>query len=292
MCVGVCGSLWAAGVRRLECCRGRVNGAARLFVLPPLPHAERCSGPTAAHWALDATQTLSRWEIIKSNYKDTHGKHYTLTHTHTLCLALAPPCPFVLVHLIAQLDELQEATLASLMEMMALRSAHPSLGTPLSREEGLKRVLHHPCGSRFLTLLGYKATNQVSTSSFSPHPAPRLQIQVQQDYLETPIQPLKCFFLLMRLQSWSVSACLQENHNGTRSAKAPEVSSTRHTLRSHTRQPSMPKRYLTLYSMCCFFSSFIFVPGVNKYVLAFGYFFMFFPQIHWIRCLVAFIPLF
>lgn len=85
-----------------------------------------------------------------------------------LCLSLAPPCPFVLVHLIGRLDELQEATLASLMEMMALRSGHPSLGTPLSREEGLKRVLCHPHGAHFLTLLGNKVTNQVSTSPF-PH---------------------------------------------------------------------------------------------------------------------------
>ncbi|XP_060767692.1 sentrin-specific protease 7b [Neoarius graeffei] len=115
----------------------------------------------------------------------------SVLHTNTA----APPCPFVLVHLIGRLDELQEATLASLMEMMALRSGHPSLGTPLSQEEGLKRVLYHPNGARFLTLLGNKVTDQ-------------------------------------------------ESHNGIRSSKAPEVTSTRHTLRSHTRQPSMPRRLI------------------------------------------------
>ncbi|KAF4093392.1 hypothetical protein AMELA_G00001520 [Ameiurus melas] len=112
-------------------------------------------------------------------------------HEHTA----APPCPFILVHLIGRLDELQEATLASLMEMMALRSGHPSLGTALSREEGLKRVVCHPHSAHFLTLLGNKVTNR-------------------------------------------------ESHNGTRSRKLPEVTNTRHTLRSHTRQPSMPKRLI------------------------------------------------
>ncbi|KAB5526181.1 hypothetical protein PHYPO_G00148760 [Pangasianodon hypophthalmus] len=121
-----------------------------------------------------------------------------LLHTELSALhkqTAAPPCPFVLVHLIGRLDELQEATLASLMEMMALRSGHLSLGTPLSREEGLKRILCHPYGAHFLTVLGSKVTNQGS-------------------------------------------------HNGTRSSKAPEVTSTRHTLRSHTRQPSMPRRLI------------------------------------------------
>ncbi|XP_017314381.1 sentrin-specific protease 7b isoform X2 [Ictalurus punctatus] len=121
-----------------------------------------------------------------------------LLHTELSALheqTAAPPCPFILLHLIGRLDELQEATLASLMEMMALRSGHPSLGTALSREEGLKRALCHPHGAHFLTLLGNKVTNR-------------------------------------------------ENHNGTRSRKLPEVTNTRHTLRSHTRQPSMPKRLI------------------------------------------------
>ncbi|XP_046696353.1 sentrin-specific protease 7b [Silurus meridionalis] len=112
-------------------------------------------------------------------------------HKHTS----APPCPFVLVHLIGRLDELQEATLASLMDMMALRRGQPSLGTPLSQEDGLKRVLRHPRGAHFLNLLGRKVTSQEST-------------------------------------------------NGTKSTKVPEVTCTRHTLRSHTRQPNMPRRLI------------------------------------------------
>ncbi|KAF5896084.1 interphotoreceptor matrix proteoglycan 2-like, partial [Clarias magur] len=112
-------------------------------------------------------------------------------HEHTAAL----PCPYVLVHLTGRLDDLQQATLASLMEMMALRSGHPSLGTPLSREKGLNRILCHTHGAQFLTLLGNKVGNK-------------------------------------------------ESPNGTRSVKSPEVTGTRHTLRSHTRQPSMPRRLI------------------------------------------------
>ncbi|KAG7315438.1 hypothetical protein KOW79_021526 [Hemibagrus wyckioides] len=114
----------------------------------------------------------------------------SVLHKHT-----APPSPFVLLHLTGRLDDLQEATLASLMEVMAVRSGHTSLGTPLSREEGLKRVMSHCHGAQFLTLLGCKVTNQ-------------------------------------------------ESQNGTRSVRAPALMGIRHTLRSHTRQPSMPKRLI------------------------------------------------
>ncbi|KAK3510020.1 hypothetical protein QTP70_025310 [Hemibagrus guttatus] len=121
-----------------------------------------------------------------------------LLHTELSVLhkdTTAPPSPFVLVHLIGRLDALQEATLASLMEVMAVRSGHTSLGTLLSREEGLKRVMSHRHGAQFLTLLGCKVTNQ-------------------------------------------------ESHNGTKNVRAPAVSGIRHTLRSHTRQPSMPRRLI------------------------------------------------
>ncbi|KAM9494714.1 sentrin-specific protease 7b isoform 2-T2 [Clarias gariepinus] len=121
-----------------------------------------------------------------------------LLHTELSALhkhIAAPPCPFVLVHLIGRLDDLQQATLASLMEMMALRSGHSSLRTPISREQGLKRILCHPLGAQFLTMLGNKVGNK-------------------------------------------------ESPNGTRSVKAPQVTGTRHTLRSHTRQPSLPRRLI------------------------------------------------
>lgn len=89
-----------------------------------------------------------------------------------LCPPLAPPSPFVLVHLIGRLDDLQEATIASLMEMMSVRSGHTSLGTALSQEEGLKRVTCHRHGAQFLTLLGNKVPNQVSPSPFPQFTSP------------------------------------------------------------------------------------------------------------------------
>ncbi|TSK67285.1 Sentrin-specific protease 7 [Bagarius yarrelli] len=79
-------------------------------------------------------------------------------HKHTA----APPSPFVLVHLVGRLDDVQRATLASLMDVMAVRSGHTSLGRPLSREEGLTRVTCHRHGAHFLNLLGNKVANQES----------------------------------------------------------------------------------------------------------------------------------
>ncbi|KAK2819534.1 hypothetical protein Q7C36_021180 [Tachysurus vachellii] len=120
-----------------------------------------------------------------------------LLHTELSALhkdTTAPPSPFVLVQLIGRLDDLQEATIASLMEIMSVRNGHTSLGTALSREEGLKRVTCHRHGAQFLTLLGNKVPNQ--------------------------------------------------SHNGARSGRAPAVTGIRHTLRSHTRQSSMPKRLI------------------------------------------------
>lgn len=92
-------------------------------------------------------------------------------HACMSCRPLAPPCPFVLAYLTGRLVELQEATLVSLMEMMALRSGHPSLGTPVTREEGLKRVLRHRRGAQFLNMLGNKAAFWVSPVPFliPPH---------------------------------------------------------------------------------------------------------------------------
>ncbi|KAI5627621.1 sentrin-specific protease 7 [Silurus asotus] len=138
----------------------------------------------------DSSSSLLFFSLSDAQARLIHTELSAL-HKHTS----APPCPFVLVHLIGRLDELQEATLASLMDMMALRRGQPSLGTPLSQEDGLKRVLRHPRGAHFLYLLGRKVTNQEST-------------------------------------------------NGTKSTKVPEVTCTRHKLRSHTRQPNMPRRLI------------------------------------------------
>lgn len=116
------------------------------------------------HTELSALHEQTAGEIIEICLsREMHTLHIYLIPRPSL----APPCPFILVHLIGRLDELQEATLASLMEMMALRSGHPSLGTALSREEGLKRALCHPHGAHFLTLLGNKVTNRVSPCSYT-----------------------------------------------------------------------------------------------------------------------------
>ncbi|KAL7833972.1 hypothetical protein AOLI_G00289320 [Acnodon oligacanthus] len=79
-----------------------------------------------------------------------------LLHTELSALRIthSQPCPFVLVTLVGQLDELQSALLASLMDVIGLRYGRPFLGVPLSWAEGLNRLHCHPRGSQLLTLLG------------------------------------------------------------------------------------------------------------------------------------------
>lgn len=71
-------------------------------------------------------------------------------NTHTSGQA----CPFVLLVLSGQLDDLRVALLASLMDVIGLRYAQDSLSNPVSWADGLSRLLCHPRGEHFLSLLG------------------------------------------------------------------------------------------------------------------------------------------
>ncbi|XP_056304112.1 sentrin-specific protease 7b isoform X2 [Danio aesculapii] len=71
-------------------------------------------------------------------------------------------CPFVLLVLSGQLDDLQVALLSSLMDVIGLRYAQDSLSNSVSWADGLSRLHCHPQGEHFLSLLGqnYKDTGQ------------------------------------------------------------------------------------------------------------------------------------
>ncbi|XP_037390422.1 sentrin-specific protease 7b [Pygocentrus nattereri] len=130
-----------------------------------------------------------------------------ITHAHS------QPCPFVLVTLVGQLDELQSALLASLMDVIGLRYGRPSLGVSLSWAEGLNRLHCHPRGSQLLTLLGQgdrvdgQHTEEEKTKEGSP------------------------------------AGTRPSRAEGA--TKATDAMATRHTsLRSHTKQQSQPRRLI------------------------------------------------
>ncbi|XP_022521102.2 sentrin-specific protease 7b isoform X1 [Astyanax mexicanus] len=79
--------------------------------------------------------------------------HTELTAIHSTH-ATGQPCPFLLVTLSGQMEELQSALLASLMDVIGLRYGRSVLGVPLPWAEGLNQLHLHPRGGQLLTLLG------------------------------------------------------------------------------------------------------------------------------------------
>lgn len=63
-------------------------------------------------------------------------------------------CPFVLLVLTGQLEDLQTALLASLMDVIGLKYGHEILSNALSWADGLNRLHYHPRGEHLLSLLG------------------------------------------------------------------------------------------------------------------------------------------
>lgn len=70
------------------------------------------------------------------------------------CVSPGQPCPFVLLVLSGQLDDLRVALLASLMDVIGLRYAQDSLSNSMSWADGLSRLHCHPRGEHLLSLLG------------------------------------------------------------------------------------------------------------------------------------------
>uniref|UniRef100_A0A8C2AI81 SUMO specific peptidase 7b n=1 Tax=Cyprinus carpio TaxID=7962 RepID=A0A8C2AI81_CYPCA len=78
-------------------------------------------------------------------------KELSVLHTvHTSGQA----CPFVLLVLTGQLEDLQEALLASLMDVIGLRHGQSDLSNPLSWSDGLNQLHCYPRGEHLLSLLG------------------------------------------------------------------------------------------------------------------------------------------
>ncbi|KAK1802392.1 hypothetical protein P4O66_022057 [Electrophorus voltai] len=132
--------------------------------------------------------------------------------THTL----GKPCPFVLVVLTDQLDDLQRAMLASLMDVMGLRCGQSSLAAPLPWDEGLRRLRCNPRGTHLLTLLGH---GDHACSPDSQHTD--------------------------RKGTTEESLCKSKKGSAGHKGGASEVTDMRHaSLRSHTRQQSLPRRLI------------------------------------------------
>uniref|UniRef100_A0A672TEH9 Sentrin-specific protease 7-like n=1 Tax=Sinocyclocheilus grahami TaxID=75366 RepID=A0A672TEH9_SINGR len=78
-------------------------------------------------------------------------KELSVLHTvHTSGQA----CPFVLLVLTGQLEDLQAALLVSLMDVIGLRYGQGDLSNSLSWSDGLNRLHCHPRGEHLLSLLG------------------------------------------------------------------------------------------------------------------------------------------
>ncbi len=66
-------------------------------------------------------------------------------------------CPFVLLVLTGQLEDLQAALLASIMDVIGLRHGQSDLSNSLSWSDGLNRLHCHSRGKHLLSLLGQNA---------------------------------------------------------------------------------------------------------------------------------------
>ncbi|XP_056125693.1 sentrin-specific protease 7b isoform X2 [Rhinichthys klamathensis goyatoka] len=78
-------------------------------------------------------------------------KELSVLHTvHTSGQA----CPFVLLVLTGQLEDLQTALLASLMDVIGLKYGQGTLSNALSWADGLNQLHYHPRGEHLLSLLG------------------------------------------------------------------------------------------------------------------------------------------
>lgn len=138
-----------------------------------------------------------------------HTELLAIHNTHTA----GQPCPFLLVTLAGQMDELQSALLASLMDVIGLRYGRPFLGVPISWAEGLNRLHLHPRGGQLLTLLG------------------------QGDGVD-------CHHTEGEKTKEASTTGTKTSRTGGR-GKSSEVTATRTTsLRSHTRQQSLPRRLI------------------------------------------------
>ncbi|XP_067272287.1 sentrin-specific protease 7b isoform X2 [Pseudorasbora parva] len=106
-------------------------------------------------------------------------KELSVLHTvHTSGQA----CPFVLLVLTGQLEDLQAAMLASLMDVIGLRYGQGTLSNALSWADGRNRLHCHPRGEHLLSLLGQNVTdagqdtateNASGTSSWFKEPTVR-----------------------------------------------------------------------------------------------------------------------
>ncbi|XP_072527618.1 sentrin-specific protease 7b isoform X2 [Salminus brasiliensis] len=139
-----------------------------------------------------------------------HTELSAIHNTHTACQS----GPFLLVTLAGQMDELQSALLASLMDVIGLRYGRPFLGVSLSWAEGLNRLHLHPRGSHLLTLLG------------------------QGDGVDGG----------QRTEGERTDEAIPAGTTTSRAGgggKSSEATGTRHSsLRSYTRQQSLPRRLI------------------------------------------------
>lgn len=118
-------------------------------------------------------------------------------------------CPFVLLVLTSQLEDLHVALLASLMDVIGMRYSQSTLCNALSWADGLNRLHCHPRGEHLLSLLGQNVEDAgQDTAKVSSQIGPSIHLYLSwfihiiysiQPFFYPAIHPFTLWFLCLSI---------------------------------------------------------------------------------------------
>ncbi|TRY92927.1 hypothetical protein DNTS_024363 [Danionella cerebrum] len=149
-------------------------------------------------------------------------------------------CPFFLLVLGGQLEDLQKALLASLMDLIGLRFDVEALSNALPWAEGLRRLHCHPRGENFLLLLGQNITD---TGRDKPEATGSNGSRPPQTC--SPFFSLLAFYeLAQRSTEIESPMTLPLEKNSSETSSSFKEPTARRPLRSHSKQQRTPRRLI------------------------------------------------